>query len=151
MKIAKQEGGVIHCGEGKDPLPDLPDENKNVSARSWSKIEVYMNVNYGIELIKRREFWLAGLVHALKAKDILLTFSLFNGARKCLFLRNIRRNLLPFHKEKPTTAFAATRQKLKPANCSVYATLIFTYMYTVILVHLFLRILFFRVTLCCRQ
>ena len=55
-------------------------------------------------------------MHALKAKDILLTFSLFNGARKCLFLRNIRRNLLPFHKEKPTTAFVATRQKLKPAN-----------------------------------
>ncbi len=30
VKIARDEGGVIECGEGKDPMPDLPQENKNV-------------------------------------------------------------------------------------------------------------------------
>jgi hypothetical protein len=30
VKIARDEGGVIECGEGKDPMPDLPEENKNV-------------------------------------------------------------------------------------------------------------------------
>ena len=30
VKIAKDEGGVIECGESKDPLLDLPEENKNV-------------------------------------------------------------------------------------------------------------------------
>ena len=30
MKIARDEGGVIECGEGKDSMPDLPEENKNV-------------------------------------------------------------------------------------------------------------------------
>ena len=144
MKIAKQEGGVIHCGEGKDPLPDLPDENKNVSARSWSKIEVYeCELWHRVDQTPRV---LTGRPCAcFESKGHTTTFSLFNGARKCLF------HSFAFHKEKPTTAFVATRQKLKPANCSVYATLIFTYMYTVILVHLFLRILLFRVTLCCRQ
>ena len=30
VKIARDEGGVIECGEGKDLMPDLPQENKNV-------------------------------------------------------------------------------------------------------------------------
>ena len=45
-----------------------------------------------------------------ESKGHTTTFSLFNGARKCLF------HSFAFHKEKPTTAFVATRQKLKPAN-----------------------------------
>ena len=30
MKIAIEEGGTVECGEGKDAMPDLPEENKNV-------------------------------------------------------------------------------------------------------------------------
>ena len=30
VKIAIEEGGTVECGEGKDVMPDLLEENKNV-------------------------------------------------------------------------------------------------------------------------
>ena len=34
VKIAREEGGTVECGEGKDAMPELPEENKNVCAPS---------------------------------------------------------------------------------------------------------------------